>query len=527
MVFEKEYPNVEATVIKLIKHLKLKITKQTIIAELERHPEYPSLLALSDILNKFNILNHAFKISDEQLVDVPLPFIAYLADKEGEFVLIENIENDKVIYNNQKLELEEFSKKFDGNILVIESVEGAGEINYKKNKRKEVIDDLRPVITLVGSFITVLLASVVISDYFNAINWVVASATLFKTLGLITSLLLLIQSIDTNNPLVQKICQSANNRNCTAILSSEAANVFDGLTWSEVGFFYFSGSWLSLVFASTSTSILQFLAIINILSLPYTFYSIYYQARVAKQWCMFCCAVQAILWLEFIPLVSTLYHPFIWLGLREYSILIICFSTPTILWIFSKPFFLAFQQIKPLKDQLQKFKYNTELFDKLLNDKPKYSTPDKDWSVVLGNPEASNVVTMVSNPYCNPCTKAHQLLSELINSANNIQVRIVFIGSQRDKNKRHEIVAHLMALDALGDSEITEQALTEWYTQKSFTQWTKKYPVTVNENIMQKLEKQLEWCFMAGVKATPTILVNGFELPAIYQINDLKYLLAY
>jgi hypothetical protein len=31
---------------------------------------------------------------------------------------------------------------------------------------------------------------------------------------------------------------------------------------------------------------------------------------------------------------------------------------------------------------------------------------------------------------------------------------------------------------------------------------------------------------MAEVKATPTLLINGYVLPANYQVEDIKYMLA-
>ena len=526
MIFSKKLPNIDETIVKLIEYLKLPITRQSIINELRLHPDYPSLLAISDILNQFNILNGAFKIPPEQLQNIPLPFIAHIRDNRGEFILVEEIENGQIFYNNQKLSLENFYKKFDGNVLAIESIETAGEINYTINRRKELLNSIRNPISI-GGFLTIaILALIFQSNYFNSVNWPVALISLFKTLGIATSILLLIQSIDTNNPLIQKLCQSGTNKNCTAILSSNAAKVFDWLTWSEIGFFYFFGTWLSLVFNSKSISILQVLAVLNIISLPYTVYSIYYQARIAKQWCVLCCTVQALLWLEFFPLITILYKQLVFPTAKEYITVVICFSIPILLWMFIKPFFLKAQQVEPLKDKLRKFKFNTELFNTLLTDQPKFVIPDKDWSIVLGNSQAPNIITMVSNPYCNPCTTVHQSLKEWLNSTNNIQVRIIFSVSNNEADKRRILAAHLMALDAIGNNAKTEKALSEWYDKKNYVSWAKNYPVNnIDEAIFDKLKIQADWCDITEIKATPTILVNGYKLPALYQIADLKYML--
>src|SRR6202012_5749326 len=128
--------------------------------------------------------------------------------------------------------------------------------------------------------------------------------------------------------------QSEKKSSCNAILSSGAPKIFKWLTWSEVGFFYFAGTWLLPLFGGHSCAILQMLAVLNIISLPYTFYSIYYQARVAKEWCVLCCTVQGLLWLEFGVLVTI--YPGLSLSaipLAALSAVLICLLAPVILWI--------------------------------------------------------------------------------------------------------------------------------------------------------------------------------------------------
>jgi uncharacterized membrane protein/thiol-disulfide isomerase/thioredoxin len=375
----------------------------------------------------------------------------------------------------------------------------------------------------------VLIAGLVFhTGYFVNYTWQVLLLTAFKTAGLITSLLLLIQSIDSNNPLVQTLCKGGSgNKDCNAILSSKAAKVFEGLSWSEVGFFYFGGTWLALLFGGHSISMMQVLAILNIISLPYTFYSIYYQARIAKQWCVLCCTVQALLWLEFIPSVTAFSTAIKLPDTTEWSALFIALLLPVILWMLLKPLFLSQQKLPSLKEQLRKFKYNTELFNTMLNEQPKYALPAEDWSIVLGNVEANNSITMVTNPYCPPCSKMHKLLDELLDNRGDIQARIVFTANNTDEDIKTPVSRHLMALNELQDKVIVKKALNDWYEQKQkdYKAWAKVYPVELDETNFSKLDNQKEWCEMAEVTATPTVLLNGYRLPDLYQLPDLKYML--
>jgi hypothetical protein len=50
-------PNAEAAVFKLLKKLSINIDRAEVSAELEKHPDYPGLLAISDVLNNFDVKN--------------------------------------------------------------------------------------------------------------------------------------------------------------------------------------------------------------------------------------------------------------------------------------------------------------------------------------------------------------------------------------------------------------------------------------------------------------------------------------
>jgi uncharacterized membrane protein len=531
--------NADAAVHKLLIHLGLYIKADTVSAELEKHPDYPSLLSVSDVLASYNVESNALRISFDELAGVSCPYLAHTDSNGGELLLVTKTDDDNFFvsnekWNKRKLSAQIFKKIFTGVIFTTDLSE-----KYKTNTTlKTILTGIEiPAIMGVGLLIMLLLAFH--TDYFVVLNWQTLLLTLFKTGGLITSILLLIQSIDNNNPLVQVLCQTKGKTNCNAILSSKAAKVpMLELTWSEVGFFYFAGTWLLLLFGGGTRFTFGILLIINILSLPYTVYSIYYQARIAKQWCLLCCSIQALLWLEFLSLaLNRDRNLFSIIAINFYgaegwnvgalSSLFICLFTPVILWLLLKPLFIKLQQLQPLKQQLRNFKYNTELFNKLLSEQPKYTTPDENWSIVLGNPEADKIITMVTNPYCPPCAKTHNLLDELLDERDDIQARIVFTANNTERDLKTPISRHLMAINDHKDKTVVRKALHDWYEQKqkNYEDFAKAYPVELKEKQYYKIDKQRDWCQLAEVTATPTLLLNGYRLPQLYQLPDLKYML--
>ncbi len=196
----------------------------------------------------------------------------------------------------------EFLKTWTGVVLLASANEVSGEKDYLKNKRQEQLAVWRKIggyailVVILILFVHINLSRVVDID---AVSY---SVILLLTLGgtCITALLLLFE-IDKTNRQLQKFCMGGAKVNCNAILSSKAAKLFSWLSWSEVGFYYFTGSFLYLLIAPLDA--LKILPFLNLLSLPFVFFSLYYQKAVAKQWCSLCLAVQAVLVLEFLVFI--------------------------------------------------------------------------------------------------------------------------------------------------------------------------------------------------------------------------------
>ena len=286
--------NALAVTAQLLKQLKIKVSDTGLHQTLTEHPDYPNLQAISDSLTDWNVAHTAVKLYPNQFnaAEMTVPFIAHI--KGAEFILVHEITASTVYYSNEKqsrskMSEAEFLKVWDGVILYAEKGEDSGESNYKKAVLVGWLEQARL------PFLLALLLGFILS----AINYADATWSYFvllgiKLLGVGVSVLLLMHSINANNPFIQNLCSLGKKNNCNAILKSDAAKITSWLSWSEVGFFYFAGSFLSLLFVPSCSSILFWL---NLFALPYTFYSIFYQYK-HKNWCVLCCIVQALLWTE-------------------------------------------------------------------------------------------------------------------------------------------------------------------------------------------------------------------------------------
>lgn len=513
----------------LLKELGIKISAQTLINRLEDHPDFPSLMAVSDCFNEWHISNAAYRIAKEEYKaeELQFPFIAQTPANGGSFILIHQIANGKVVYSDEnfkrkEIDEEEFLKRWSGILLYAEVGKESGEEGYVGKQLQQTISNLKIPAAILAIVITVLLAA-----NFKEMGVGYGLLLLLKIIGIGISVLLLAHSINANNPLIQNLCSLGKKNNCNGILKSDAAKATSWLSWSEVGFFYFAGSFLSLLLVPSSLPLIVWL---NVLSLPYTFWSISYQYN-HKNWCVLCCTVQAVLWLELIVALSFGLSPlsfgFSALSFAILPLLALCFVVPVLLWYILKPILQKEVEYKLLKKQLKKFKYNSELFTHALTKQPRYAVSNELAPITLGNAEAPTIITMVSNPFCGPCAKAHETLDKWLKTRDDIQLKIVFTTADHDDDQRTKVARHVTALSLTNNVELVEKALNHWYAQreKKYEDWAKDYQIDIGDEVNDTTKKQKQWCEMAEITATPTILINGYKLPEPYRLEDIQYLI--
>ena len=146
----------------------------------------------------------------------------------------------------------------------------------------------------------------------------------------------------------------------------------------------------------------------------------------------------------------------------------------------------------------------------------------------LGNPAAVNSIIKVCNPYCGPCATAHPKIEELLKQNENVKAKIIFTTAvdDNDLNPALKPTRHLMAIAAQGNN--VNQSLDDWYLTetKDYEKFATKYPLN-GELIKQdeEIKAMKKWCDKMEIKFTPTIFINGYQLPDAYSIEDLQYFL--
>ncbi|WP_303317158.1 vitamin K epoxide reductase family protein [Flavivirga abyssicola] len=505
-----------------------KYLKDTIIS----HADYPSLLSISDTLEKYNIETLAVKIDAGKLTEIPLPCIIQLkVDRTPLFFVLHKVLEDKVLYYDDKSKLvtlskEYFLKKWTGVCLLAEASKESKEINIEeKLKSKRTLNILK------GSISVLLLSWIGITFLNSEITTNISSTvsvivfTVLKLIGLIVGVLLLWFDVDKHNPTLQSFCSGGSGKvNCNAVLNSKYAKIFSGtLSLSIIGFSYFFATFIFLVVSGFSLSALSVLSLSSFLTLPIVLVSVYYQAFIIKQWCKFCIIIQAVLVVEITIMFSGNYYQST-LAIEKLPLLFALVLLPILIWKLLKPLLEQEKETNVYKRGLKKIKHNPDVLEGLLVKSRKMTTNPKGLGISIINESAKYHVVKVCNPYCGPCAKVHPALEDLVNTG-KINLQILFTAKADGKDANAKPVSHFLAIEAQGDIKKTQQALDDWYhaEQKDYEVFANKYPMNGElEKQYYKIKAMSTWCDVENITYTPTIFINGYELPEEYTVDDLK-----
>lgn len=518
--------------------LGIKVPTAAIDTTLENHPEWPSLLCVSDALHGWKIPHAAAKDESLQPEQIPTPFLAVTHHPERPFAIVTKVaENEvEVFQENYKraisVKKDAFFQQWTGVYMLAEPTGDsglqAGQTDYKKTQ------DQKTITVIAAIAILALLGFCFVPHVWNAPSLAtqIGAAILFVLYiaGIGISSLLLWHEIDKGNPLLQKVCTGIAKTNCNAILNSKASKLLPWLSWSEVGFFYFAGGTLLLAMSGNAPWAIEYLAVISISALVYPVFSIYYQWRVAKQWCALCLAIQAILLLQFVAaLVLVFPTDFSFVNIGAFLPLTIAYGMPALLWYTMKPLLQRLYTAKQERRAYHRLKFNPDVFDALLKKQKAMQTSTNGMGIQLGAVDAPNMLVKVCNPYCGPCIQAHPKIEKLLEENENINVKIIFMAPDYPGELVHKTISHILATTKIvKDSQKINQVLDDWYLaeKKDYNVFAEKYPLNGEIEKTSTLVSDMNlWCINNNIDYTPTIFFNGHELPKEYDIEDVQYFL--
>ena len=484
------------------------------------HPHKYNLFGLSKMLSDYGVANKSFKTEnkEEAIKALDAPFIAHTG---GDFVAVYQITADKVHYlwqgKSVTTTLDEFVQTWTGAILLAEAGGNSIEPNYKENRKKEWLQILKKlgIISAIG-----LLAGLffVHNRVYENIDRLL---TLLITLsGLYVTYLLMQKQLYIHSEYSDKICSLFKQSDCNNVLESKAAKLGGVISWSEIGFGYFISNAIVILLLP---NLFVYLVIINIFTLPYAFWSIWYQKFKAKQWCPLCLIVLVQLWAIFA--INLLFGLIQMPTFEVFEILLVgaIYFIPSVAANLLAPLISQAQKTEQITQEFNALKIDEDVFDAFLKKQTRYEVDKSTSKILFGNPESDILITILTNPHCAPCSTMHTRVEKLLQDMNNsiaIQYILSSFNEEFESSARFLTAAYLTY-----PIEKVKVIYNEWFQEGKYKreEFFSKYACTQDEQTEAEFLQHKKWKEASQLRATPTVLVNGYAFPMNYKIEDLKY----
>lgn len=530
--------NVIITLRNLVSLLDIRVSKESIYRT-RLHKDYPSLSAIEDCLQEWNVQTLGIRIDKAQLSTIPIPAIVHMAEGgETYFAVLKKVDNEFIeyvhpVYGLVTSNLHDFESNWSGFALLVEKNEKSGENGYFLKKKRELIQKLQ--IVGIYSTLTLLISLIILYgamqkfDFFSL--WV--SLFIIYSVGIVLCIFLFAKKQGTGNPLIGKLCDWGNlsrNIGCSNVLNSKASNLFGIINLIDIGLVYFTGKLLAIVlFLFTDGLAFLYFSLwsICIPTLPFTIFSLYYQFFILKRICPLCIGVLFSIWLEFTLLSSSSVLLLTPLRFNWESVILqlVSFSIPILFLLIVKNMFVSKKEMIHLESDLLNFKRSPRVMEAALRE-GKNSMIDlaAGREIILGNVNGKISIIAVLNPYCESCKKAFSDLRKLVNEFDCIKVIIRLNVS----NPALSYFATLVISSYLsGGSLRVIKTLDDWFelNHKNLREWNVVdiHEIDSNkEQINEILFRWQSWEIQFGLTLIPIFFIDGYQISNHLSLNDFK-----
>ncbi len=507
-----------------LERLKVKFTKKYIQKIYNKNPYKDTLFGISNMLTEYNIKNTAFKIKDRtELGLVEPPFVVNL---DGNLVLIDKISEEKVscILGSKKFDIpsNSFYELWDGTLLLAEPDEGSVEPDLKKHNIEYLFGLVRKNLFLATSFSTILIGLFLNNVLANPVMIYLFLTSLF---GTYIGYLLMRKQMFMESSQADRICSMLKSGNCDSVLNSPAAKIMGVVGWSEIGLSYFISNILIVTFFPT---LISYLFLINICALPYSIWSVWYQKYEVKQWCPLCLITQLLLWITFIA--NFIFGQTILPSLRISDFLITgcVYIMPLLIINMLSSRLNDGRYIEYLEQDVNNLRLKPEIFVALLKQQPYYKIDESISKIMWGNKESGVLITIVTNPHCTPCALLHKRVEKFLKKVENkVCIQYLFHSFNEELESSSHFLASVYLCDTI-DEERKKEIYNDWFEGGRYhrNEFFGRYNLdTDHQDILSEIDKHRLWEGQKKIYGTPTIFVNGYQLPEQYEIEDLIYFL--
>jgi len=505
-------------------HLNLKISNNTIKDLLLKHPDYPNISSVVEVLSKLKIDCKAVRINSTQLLDLKPTFFTNLIG-EG-LVFVTKISATHITYYshnsgvvNENITL--FNTKWNGITILFDHRSALKETNFKSQKYTEIFKKRR---ALLAALTPLLLLPLLLDNSFSILSLLFIAKCLGLSVCVYQSLIII--NKESN---LTKYCEIGNKFSCTDVLNSSASKLFGWISFSDIGFVYFITGIFILLFHMLNNqlnSLVSILTIASFLTLPYTLFSVFHQAFVLKKWCISCLMILGILWLEAILLgIHLNYHHLIVPNISEVSTSIFTLAITILAWSYSKEALINSNSLHHIKYPFYRMSNHKSVFNILHQNTLELTQFPKSEPIILGDPNAEHSILLILNPFCPSCATEYINIQNIYtNNPSKVSISLVFTGEMFNPyNLSNKVSLSLIELHKQLDSFTFNNIIMEWFKEKNYDAFKKKHPNIPSEQTLKILDEHMLWLQKVNIIQTPSLFFNNKKISNQYTAEQLAY----
>lgn len=339
--------------------------------------------------------------------------------------------------------------------------------------------------------------------------------------------------------LIQKVCPAEGRFDCSAVLQSKPIGVLRNFNLADIGISYFASMLLFMeVGKINAVPALGWLVLAAALSCGSIFatYCLGYQLFILRRICKLCCFIILIIWVQTACIWDRLLHHYPYSltikPLHEFFIAVMYFVLSAFIgasWLILSPLLDAKQKQEQSQKILKKWKKNYRLFKTLLNQSKLLKSNEVGGEIVISHGSGDTSLVVALNLYCHACAGFYSQLVTFIASfpgTLNISLRFrVYANDSKQAMYKKRTLNYLLSacFNCNADQERI-QLFSEWFKLLNLNKLKQKWPSEV-KNYDTLIELHQHWFVTNEVTHTPSLFINGRELPKPYAISDLTYLL--
>ncbi len=488
-----------------------KINKDYCQQEITTHADYPAITAVVDFLDAGNMEYQAVHADASHIQEFNYPLLAHIKKPGNEYMHI-------ILNANAWDAQKETTKHWSGITIFPEK-----NTIWQNDENKEAIKIRKQQQLFFATWCSIGILFFLVSTFFRPDLWYNIFG-FFSLLGVFISAAAFATELGIQSNAVKQVCGAVSKGGCEAVLKSKLAKGIFGITPSDAAVLYFTAQFIVYLSSAFFPNIFNALPYIALMGITIAVVSIYTQSVVIKQWCALCLGIASIL------LFQVLISIFLVNNFTLYSIVFFAIIAALCIAILLpiKKLLKSTIAAKPKLTELKKMKADVSIFLAKLEKEQRVDITIWENDLIIGNVEAPIMITVVCNPYCGPCARAHMYLDEILERFEGevkVQMRLLSLPDDDTDKKTVAVKAILQQIRKCKTDKEVRLLLSDWFIQMDFEKWSTTWFNSPNINVNVDMFNHYDWIIKNDIFSTPTFFVNGKKIPSQYGLKDLEKLI--